>query len=131
MGIIFLLSHQKGPDSQEYSRIILYILDMLHVELDNEGKRWASWLFRKTAHFVEYAVLFFLLFRLMTLYIKYPKSLIITLLITIIYAATDEYHQTFIPGRVGNIGDVGIDALGAICACLYTSYTKRQREPDN
>ena len=35
------------------------------------------------------------------------------LVLTALYAMTDEYHQTFVPGRGGNVWDVGVDALGA------------------
>lgn len=34
-------------------------------------------------------------------------------LIAVLYAASDEYHQTFIPGRNGTAVDVLIDAVGA------------------
>ena len=33
--------------------------------------------------------------------------------LTVLYAVSDEYHQTFVPGRGGNLWDVGVDALGA------------------
>ncbi len=32
------------------------------------------------------------------------------------YAVTDELHQHFVPGRTAAVGDVGIDALGALAA---------------
>ncbi len=41
------------------------------------------------------------------------RSILLALFITIIYAATDEWHQTIVPGRNGTLWDVGVDALGA------------------
>lgn len=38
------------------------------------------------------------------------------LLLTAVYAVSDEYHQTFIPGRDGNLLDVLIDTLGGLVA---------------
>lgn len=38
--------------------------------------------------------------------------------ITIIYAVSDELHQTFVAGRYGSAKDVGYDALGAYVAIL-------------
>ena len=32
----------------------------------------------------------------------------------ILYAISDEYHQSFIPGREASFKDVGVDALGGI-----------------
>lgn len=37
-------------------------------------------------------------------------------LIAFIYAISDEYHQTFVEGRVGSPIDVGIDSLGILFA---------------
>ena len=40
--------------------------------------------------------------------------------ITLAYAATDEFHQSFVTGRNGTPADVLIDAVGvAIAAALY------------
>ncbi|MDI6757785.1 MAG: VanZ family protein, partial [Endomicrobiia bacterium] len=39
-------------------------------------------------------------------------------LFSIIYAVSDEYHQTFVVGRVGSFWDVMIDTSG-ICAAAY------------
>lgn len=41
------------------------------------------------------------------------RQLVWALALTVIYALTDEYHQTFVAGRGGNLIDVGIDGLGA------------------
>jgi VanZ family protein len=45
-------------------------------------------------------------------------------LFTILYALTDEWHQSFQPGRTASIRDVGIDSIGAlfslICIWLMT-----------
>ena len=38
--------------------------------------------------------------------------------ITVIYAATDEFHQRFVAGRTGKVADVFIDAGGAFIVCV-------------
>jgi len=35
-------------------------------------------------------------------------------LVTVLYATTDEIHQTFVPGRSGELRDVLIDSVGAL-----------------
>ena len=40
------------------------------------------------------------------------------LLIAVLYAASDEFHQSFVPGRSCMLGDVGIDSLGALAGIL-------------
>ena len=43
------------------------------------------------------------------------------LIFSIFYAASDEFHQTFVPGRDGNIVDVLIDSSGALVGILLSS----------
>ena len=33
---------------------------------------------------------------------------------SVLYAATDEFHQLFVEGRSGSLFDVGVDAAGAL-----------------
>ena len=42
--------------------------------------------------------------------------------LTTLYAASDEFHQLFIPNRTGSILDVGIDSIGALIALLIIAY---------
>jgi hypothetical protein len=42
------------------------------------------------------------------------KQIVWALMWTLLYALTDEYHQTFVAGRGGTLIDVGVDALGAL-----------------
>ena len=59
---------------------------------------------RKAAHVTEYAILGALLSRVLSA----PTALVTG----IVYAASDELHQHFVPGRVGAPLDVVIDGLG-------------------
>jgi VanZ family protein len=34
------------------------------------------------------------------------------------FALSDEWHQTFVPGRTPSLSDLGVDALGALCALV-------------
>ena len=43
------------------------------------------------------------------------------------YGATDEWHQTFVPGRVASIEDWGFDAGGAFAVALLAATIKRAR----
>jgi VanZ family protein len=68
----------------------------------------SDWWLRKGAHMLEYAILTWLWWR--TLGRRY---LILALGITIAYAISDEWHQTFVSGRHGSWLDVLIDSAGA------------------
>lgn len=44
---------------------------------------------------------------------------VVTDLICMIYASTDEFHQTFVDGRSGKSADVLIDTSGTVLPQLY------------
>jgi VanZ family protein len=46
------------------------------------------------------------------------KTIFIILLISLIYALSDELHQLFVPGRFCSLKDVLIDFIGSLCALL-------------
>lgn len=43
-----------------------------------------------------------------------------------IYAVTDEFHQTMVPGRSGEVLDVCIDAAGVLCGVVIMSVINRE-----
>jgi len=63
----------------------------------------------KAAHVAEYAILGWLVQRARGDKRAWWQSW----LIAILYAATDEFHQSFSPGRTPRVTDVMIDAVGA------------------
>ena len=75
-------------------------------------------LIRKCVHLTEYAVLALLLWRAL----RQPvwndprpwnwREARLTLLVVMVYAATDEFHQHFIPERMSLVSDVMIDTFG-------------------
>src|SRR5688500_12150835 len=75
---------------------------------------------KKLAHVVEYGVLTVLLFSALRLHIALKRhALFSAALVAIVYACSDEWHQSFVPGREGRLRDVGIDAVGALVASLW------------
>ena len=79
---------------------------------------------RKIVHMASYGLLWFLWQRALRTPAAYPAALI-----TIAYAATDEYHQTFVQGRHGSPVDVLIDAAGVgIAILLHARHRTRVRE---
>jgi VanZ family protein len=72
-------------------------------------------LFKKSAHFTAYAVLAVLMWRALP-----PGRRIWALawFLTVLYASSDEWHQSFVPNRHPSPWDVVIDALGAAVGLL-------------
>jgi VanZ family protein len=73
---------------------------------------------RKLAHATEYAVFGFLLLR--ALGRELPA-----VFAGVAYAATDELHQHFVPGRHASPYDVVIDACGVLLGVLATRQVAR------
>ena len=55
------------------------------------------------------------------------SPLIWTLILCCFYGATDEYHQTYTPGRTGLVTDVLIDTFGALIMILIIKYFLSKR----
>ena len=78
---------------------------------------WA-FILRKLAHMFEFAVLTYLIFRILgeTEKRHVNWNLFWSLVFSILYAVSDEYHQSFVLGRVGTYKDVLIDSSGSLIA---------------
>lgn len=72
---------------------------------------------RKMAHATEYAILGCLLTNL-CLTFPMRKAYMWGWLMGSAYAATDEFHQLFVPGRSGQMTDVMLDSVGCLAGCL-------------
>jgi len=98
-GIIFFLSHQpdlKSNFPSEYDFIL-----------------------RKLAHITEYAVLTFLLIKAFSQYqLSAKRILFFSILLAVLYAFSDEYHQSFIIKRTGAFQDIAIDSIGIFLVWL-------------
>ena len=74
---------------------------------------------RKLAHFMSYFILGILLMNAFNISgIKGLKSVLIVFVLGLIYAASDEFYQLFVPGRSGEFRDVMIDGAGMACGIL-------------
>jgi len=69
--------------------------------------------FSVIGHFAEYVVLGGLIAFAVERGPINPRAALIVLVACAVYAATDEVHQAFVPGRVPDPADWAVDALGA------------------
>jgi VanZ family protein len=110
--IIFLNSIQTGSASSKQSGSIVMILQGL---LDSMGLNVtvSSFIVRKTAHFIEFAVLGVLLgVTLRTYTIRIFAYIFTQLFIGLSVAVTDEFIQLFCVGRAGMVQDIVLDFTG-------------------
>ena len=124
--IIFRFSSQNGTQSKGIStKVTEAILEKSskYNQLDNKEKKKvfnrANAVIRKIAHFSIYTLVGLLLMGIMTrTKLKDKRRILITVVIGIIYATLDEFHQSFSPGRTPKITDIYIDTLGVILGIL-------------
>jgi VanZ family protein len=95
---------------------------------------WWDFILKKSAHMLEYGIFYLLLVRALSrtldnnrelitwnssglkinpINIK-PQVFLFAFVIAVIYAASDEYHQSFTPGRTPKVTDVGFDTAGML-----------------
>lgn len=81
---------------------------------------WQDFIIKKTAHIVEYAVFTTFLYR--ALYaggISKKEAGIYSVILAFLYGASDEFHQSFTPGREPKVRDVIFDTIGAMSAIYF------------
>ena len=84
----------------------------------------ADLILRKLAHLTVFAVLTVLLYRAFRLHVAKPTSAwLLAVCVAAVYAGSDEWHQTFVPGREGTVRDVVIDSVGVVGIWVLASRT--------
>lgn len=92
-------------------------------------------LFDKIAHITEYTLFAMLLFRALQGTwngMSFFWLAFITVMITLIYGASDELHQSFVEARTSDIKDWAADGMGAIAAMTAIFLKRRvfRRSPE-
>lgn len=137
IGGMYYFSSQNGNVSGSQSQIVVNIIDKVRdkVTLKNQnlikvqtkiydklrklGSK--SYIVRKMAHFIIYALIGISLLLFMYVFSKkLMLSSIIAFILSVTYACYDEYRQISIPGRSGSIKDVFIDSCGALTGIILT-----------
>lgn len=90
---------------------------------------WGSiWMFVvKGWHFAEFAVLQVIATRAIDWFrgSRTQTNVLIAALCCVVFAASDEWHQTFVQDRFGTLWDVFIDALGVMTTAYVLAYARR------
>ena len=89
---------------------------------------WWEVIFRKLGHVTGYALLTALWAWALQGVVRRPLAWAIA--ISLAYACSDEYHQTFVRGRTGTPVDVGIDAIGMAIAAIWIRVRQLSPYPE-
>jgi VanZ family protein len=85
----------------------------------NSGLGTLDTILRKVAHMAEYALLVFLLWRALRASVPDRPAVLVALALGVLYAVSDEWHQSFVEGRHGTPLDVLIDSVGMALAAGF------------
>jgi len=140
MVTIFMFSAQDASESTEISNVVLKLVkDVIVAWMPNSSDQSQIFFVRKLAHVTEYIILellFVFTYRERIRAVNVPvfkghfygRLLGIPFVLGVLYACSDEFHQRFVPGRAGQLRDVGIDSIGVAIGLgisfliLYVSY---------
>lgn len=83
---------------------------------------WQDFVIKKSAHVFIYGVLSTLFYRALRGYdLKDQKAYFYSIFFTVLYGFSDEFHQSFTPGREPTFRDVIFDTTGAVLAVYLIS----------
>lgn len=119
---IFDFSSQDGEKSGSLSREITEVvtkdiksIQKLEKNAKEEALKKIEHIIRKIAHFSIYMLVGILMMSLMYTYkLEQFKKIGVSFVVGLLYAISDEIHQSFIPDRSPLVGDVCIDSCGVI-----------------
>lgn len=101
---------------------VIFYLSAQHADPD---VAWWEPIARKLGHVGGYAAL--TLLWSWALAGSAPRPVALAAAISLAYAVTDEYHQSFVETRHGTAADVAVDAVGvALAALLVNWWTRRE-----
>ena len=130
MGVIFFFSTDLFSGAQT-SRIIGPILRWFVPDISDYSIATVQLVARKIAHLVEYAILSILSCRALVQRAALSPlplgALGQAVLIAVVYAALDEWHQSWTDERFGSPLDVAIDSVGATVGAAFFAWLSRRK----
>jgi VanZ family protein len=94
-------------------------------DLPNPYGGWQGQLLSSGAHILVFGVLALLWARVLR---NQRYGWLAAFVLTMLYAVSDEYHQSFVPGRHADLWDLLCDGLGAVLALvLWAVWNHRGR----
>jgi VanZ family protein len=129
MSAIFFFSTDNFSGENTGS-LLRKVLSFIYPGISQDLFNSIHFFFRKAGHFTEYTILALLLFRAFRSGAGANWRWIWaigSLLMVIVYALLDEYHQTFTRHRVGSVFDSLTDTYGAVTALVVLWLVRRNR----
>ena len=121
LGLIFAGS-TDALSAEQTSRFLVPLLRWLKPDVTAATIAQIQFFARKAAHLGEYAILAMVLWRAArhgtNIKVKMSILFVLVWVACVMFAAVDEFHQSFVPTRTAAFGDVLIDSCGAIAGLI-------------
>lgn len=152
MGLIFYFSSQPGQTSyglsskvastfQHHATTTMATPSLFSSNFHANIRKWAHvYLYTALGISVSATVFLFLRARSSRVSHRPVKGALFSAAICTLYAASDELHQFFVPGRAALVTDIGVDALGFLSGIVvvflfslifeYRQQKKKRASPD-
>lgn len=121
MILIAVMSNEPAQVSDSQSMKTLDILQSIGININGIFKEASNFIIRKSAHFLEYAVLGMLFSNVLLIYFENKKLIVLCVFLCALYAVSDEIHQFFVEGRQCALRDVIIDTFGSVCGTVLNT----------
>ena len=116
LGVIFIGS-TGVLSAEQTSRFIVPFLRWLDPKISIATILSIHFALRKLGHLIEYGILAVLLWRALRGTLRSARNLriaSIVFMVSAVFAASDEFHQSFVSSRTASLRDVMIDICGAL-----------------
>ena len=113
--------------AENTSRVIRPLVLWLFPNISEGRIAFVHFLTRKTAHFTEFAVLGVLAARAFSVSSQYMlrrRWFAASLLLVVVWALLDEFHQSFVPSRTASLYDSLIDISGGLPALISYAFVR-------
>ena len=109
--------------------LIMAIIFIASATPGSDTPNFGAWdvLIKKAGHMLGYALLAAAYFRALSWRPQAARTqLIAAACLALCYAASDEFHQKFVPGRTSSIYDILVDMTGAAIGIALLSWSRKK-----
>lgn len=127
MLVIFYLSSEGHDASSGRSDEIVNALKQYVATVPTD---FLTFLTRKAAHTIAYLILGIFMFQVVSAYRAGPlkvRTVLFSIGFVLLYAISDEFHQSFVPGRAPMVTDVLIDTTAASLSILISHFIAKDK----
>lgn len=126
MAVIFMFSHQDSDSSSGLSgQLAAVLVRLTGGQLEGPQLVRFEGLLRVFAHgFVFFVLGLLVSYAFETINIKELPNAALAFIVSALYAASDELHQVYVPGRAGEVKDFLVDCVGIVIAIIVYQVIK-------